>query len=462
MTPNLSNASSQKKTLYPELTKIALGVLLLSILALSLGRDFDHDEFEAVHSSWKILNGEIIFVDFFQHHHPFFYYFIAPIIKLFGETTTTLVVLRIVMFSMLLGMLRITYLFADLFFHKYSISVLATLFVCAMTMFSQKAIEIRPDVPQVLFGLLSIFLLFKGTFQQHKNSLWISAVTLGVSFLFLQKTIFLAATVGVIQCVWLHQGKLTVRQFLTYWMLFLITLMPYLIFLISTAQFEIYLFWNWILNMNFVGSFSANRAVLDSLQYNFIIWIFYIIGIYKYRKTHLELVLISLLLLGSVYLVQAPYRQYFMPFIPLMCILSAGAVTHFTERQIRKPLIIVASSIALVVYVRSIIVYPNQPQFDKVNYVLAQTSTTDFVYDGDIYFNLYRKDIDFFWYSLEPDKGGLDTYQRIKTYDYDIYRSIDMFQPKVISTLFIDDLNHPVITQSYMPSNVYDDLYIRK
>ena len=49
------------------------GVLGLYVLYMSLLGSLNHDELEAVHTAWKIVQGEVIYADFFQHHHPLFY-----------------------------------------------------------------------------------------------------------------------------------------------------------------------------------------------------------------------------------------------------------------------------------------------------------------------------------------------------------------------------------------------------
>jgi 4-amino-4-deoxy-L-arabinose transferase-like glycosyltransferase len=94
------------------------GVLLVVIMFNSLNRWFDHDEFEAVHTSWKILHGEEIYVDFFNHKHPFFYYLLTPVIAILGENTDTIIAIRVIIFFMLLLIFFVTYHFSVKVFNK--------------------------------------------------------------------------------------------------------------------------------------------------------------------------------------------------------------------------------------------------------------------------------------------------------------------------------------------------------
>ena len=102
----------------------------------------------------------------------------------------------------------------------------------------------------------------------------------------------------------------------------------------------------------------------------------------------------------------------------------------------------------------------NTAQLEKINYVLTVTNPDDYVYDGSPNFNLFRKDLDFFWFSVKPDRA-LATYQTMAEYDYDIYKLIDKFKPKVISDLCIDNMQIPVIADHYIQSDVHKDLFIR-
>jgi hypothetical protein len=92
---------------------------------------------------------------------------------------------------------------------------------------------------------------------------------------------------------------------------------------------------------------------------------------------------------------------------------------------------------------------------------LPKTTPSDYVYDGDIQFNVFRRDIDFFWFSVRPKNGALETYKTIRNYDYGIYSDIEKFKPKVISKMWLDTKNK-IISDNYEKSPVYGDLLIRK
>ena len=74
---------------------------------------------------------------------------------------------------------------------------------------------------------------------------------------------------------------------------------------------------------------------------------------------------------------------------------------------------------------------------EKIEFVLNHTKETDAIYDGDIQFNLFRKDLHYFWYGLKKNKE-FATYKKItgssnKYADYNIYRLIREKKPTFIS-----------------------------
>ena len=129
------------------LLKWLFGVLLTALLAavffLAVRRHFNHDEFQHIHTAWKILNGEKIYVDFFQNHHPFFYYVLAGIIAVFGENVTTILAMRIFSFLMLLLIILTAYCLSERIFKNRQISLIAILLLAATMIFVDLAIEIE-------------------------------------------------------------------------------------------------------------------------------------------------------------------------------------------------------------------------------------------------------------------------------------------------------------------------------
>jgi len=214
--------------------------------------------------------------------------------------------------------------------------------------------------------------------------------------------------------------------------------------------------------------------MLDLKKRARVFWVLSVISvvlILPNRKVSAELkaiVFMAAVLLLSLFLVKHPYNHYFMAPIALLSIVAGCFLKLAFDRlkiiSLHRLLLII-----LVIYIparhlskKMYITNNNQTQLDKVKFVLANSQDEDFVYDGHNQFNLYRRDLHYFWYSL-AESGGLDIYNRLtdnKYGDYDISSLIKTKQPKIISNYRLDifecGLDH-VYKQTR-----YSDLYIKE
>ena len=175
-----------------------LACILVSIFFYSYNRDYDPDEIEHLHTGWKLVSGQKIYVDFFQHHHPFFDYIIAGVVRIYGDTVESIFASRYVMLLLTAGILAVTYLLSVRVFKNAEIGVFSMILTSTVVTFYMKSVEIRPDVPQALAGLLSIYFLFSYYDNRSLKSLVASSVFLAVSFLFLQKSVALIIAIGAL------------------------------------------------------------------------------------------------------------------------------------------------------------------------------------------------------------------------------------------------------------------------
>jgi len=503
---------------------IFLFILLAFISLISYRRFFGHDEFEAIHTAWKILTGERIYIDFFQHHHPFYYYAIAPLISIFGESSSSVIVLRMLSFTMFLSMLFITWRISKRLYNESFASLISVILLASSFIFTDSAIEIRPDVPQALLVLLSFASILSFFDNRSKPHLILSAVLLGASFLFLQKSIFAIAIMGLLLLVSLIKKQIKWSDIIIYAAAGILTVLPYLIYLFATDNIQTYYTFNWLINMKFLNTFSAVNGLGVILRTSLVLLVFYIIGMIFFAKTpsQIRISYISIGFLASTFLVRAPYNQYFLPAIPFMAIIAGNAlyqtlkkcdknlasalvisvsisffyalrklyydkhtmlkivlpllilsaivtaITFYFDSQKRKKWLDFALVIALVIP-SAMLVNTNKSnnvtQLALVDYTVEITDPDDYVYDGDASFNLFRKDLDYFWFSVRDDRhrpGALMTYQQeIADYHYDIYELIEKYKPKVIRLYQVDDPSNPIISENYTMSEDFNLLYLR-
>ena len=135
-----------------------LGVIAVYVYLISQTKHFNHDEFEHIHSAWYLLQGYMPYRDFFQSHNPLLWFVLAPIIAIVGENVQTVLASRYLMLAFSFGVCWMIYLITRQVSQHRNAGLLATILVLSHSVIVDKIIEIRPDVPQVFFGLVSIYL----------------------------------------------------------------------------------------------------------------------------------------------------------------------------------------------------------------------------------------------------------------------------------------------------------------
>ena len=454
---------------------ILFGVILVLLFFYSYNEPFDHDEFEHIHTAWKISMGQEIYVDFFQHHHPFLDYLLVPVISLFGETTTSIFAGRYLMLLMIGGMLIVSYFLARWVFKNSEIALIGLILTSTLGGFIESSILIRPDVPQTLAGLLSIYFLFT---YYDKKSLWsliASSIFLAVSFLILQKSISLMIAFGILFLYDLYGRRIHVKEILIFVLAFLIIVSPYYIYLVLHGSFDKYYEMNWILNMHVRESsgYSKYEIIKGVLEEDTITCMLYVIGVIMLLRSKLnrQFAVLSLcLILILLLLYHRLWIQYFMLAMPLIGIVAAYALCTIFESNVYKIIVIIfaiylplgmMNDYSFLLHNGRFDNDEQRAQIEKINYVLSITDEGDKVYDGDIQFNLFRDDIDYFWFCVSKNEC-MYAYQKIAPYHYDAYESISALKPKVISTFNLSNLDDERIKNNYRPSGKYDDLMIRK
>lgn len=440
-----------------------VGIVVFAVLALwtSLFRDFDHDEFEAIHSAWLLFSGQTIYVDFFQHHHFLFYYSLAPVFAVFGEGVDAIMAARFLSLAITAGIIFLTYRIALMTYGR-DVAILSVFFLMTTFMFLDKAVEVRPDVPLVLFELLSALFFLKYLQSKRLWYLSASAAALFVAFLFLQKAVFLGMLVGAVFLYSLYRKEFSWREFATYLGPFAMLLGGFLWYVSLTFGWSEYFFLNWKLNTQLLNTFPIYKYLLRSMAQNPLLWVLFFSGIFimLQKRTFDVMAFFALGLLGSIFLTKSPFPQYYMMSLPFMAIVAAVFFAKLRERQEKLALTLM---VLTTIWAAGSIWYMwknNETQLAKVAYVLSVTDPDDFVYDGDAQFNVFRKDIDYFWYSLKPKTGNLTAYRSMREYEYDTYQLIDEKKPKVVSNSFIKTKD-PAIADHYIKSKVFSDLFIR-
>ncbi len=443
-------------------------LMLLSCLLFELVRDFDVDEFEALHTSWKIVQGEVIYKSFFQHHHPFLYYLIAPVIILVGENITTLLICRVLLLFIGVGIIYYTYRMAFWLYKEKQIALISTTLLLGLFPFVINGFQIRPDTPMVLFQLMAIYHFFQFVDTHDKLKLLISSVCLGVSFLFLQKAIVFIGIVFCL-CMWnINKRLLRVPDFLLYVCGFLVVIFSYYIFLFGNNMMEKYFLLNWVLNAKMlpIPYFYPLKWIFLAISLSIIAIIFFVWGLYSGRSIYFQkqISFLSISLIAALLLYPLPWPQYVLPALPYMAIIGGYAFNfiYTNSRRVAIILMMVMFLIESSFFVSNIWVYPVSKQIDNINYVLSVTGKNDYVLEGNhIRTNLFRKDVDYFWFQTAPNYGALCVYKKLTGYYYDPVFLVEKYRPKIINIELFNNLaERHHISENYRPTGI-DNMWER-
>lgn len=452
--------------------QIGWGLLILTFVLIGCARPwatFDQDELEAIHSAWKIMQGAEIYRDFFQHHHPFFYYLIIPFIKFFGETLNAMLAIRYLVFFQYILIGLVTYIFAKRLFNKES--SLIALYLLLFAPIFMKILEIRPDGAQTLWSMLALFFLCRFLDLHFLRDLILSAVCLSISFLFLQKAIFLTVLIGCVLLYYWYYGICSFKELIIYAVIWALPIIVYVGYLSSVGAFDFYVKFNWLLNMLHPAVFHSIHTLKILMYYSQFLCAFYVIGLlYNTKVERYRLIaFLSLgLLFAATFLVKFSYTHYYAPALPLMAMIAGHSIYHVLQSRIKMLIIMITIAAGpFLTYSFEIAKFfikgIKNEQHEKFVYVLSVAKPGDYVYDGKSFFNVFRQDIDFFWFEarMNHEKSDLiPIYERLTGNRYDLYKDIEKYKPTLISTYYVD-LENPVIKQHYIRSALYDDLLLR-
>ena len=436
-----------------------LFLLLISSFLLCVNQFYDHDEFEAVHTMWKLAKGQIIYVHFFQQKPPFFHISMIPILKIFSPTIKCLLMCKKFCYVLFLGIVYSTFLISKYVFKSKS-KYLTVILLLSCTFFVDKLTEIRPDTMYIMLIMFSIALLYKNI-KIRRNYLVLSAILAGISFAVLPKAVFYIIPIFGILCYRLFLKKISLFDMFLYVFSFLVSLVPFIIYYASkNITLEQYWFFNYLMNAGFVKSFSPLINLKLIFVENSLLLVFAFVGLFflkGYRQK--EIAFIGIILALSVFTITVPNKQYYVPCIPFLSMLGANAlkkVKIFDKYEF--VLLFFALLFPLSFFYSQIFIRKSNAQIAKIAYVLAITSPYDRVYDGSIYFNIFRDDVDYFWFSVRAN-GAAETYRKYKVREYDIYKDIEVLKPKIIHMKYLDP-EKDIIKQNYAPTR-YRNLYLR-
>ena len=490
-------------TLTHKIILILIAVALILRIPILLVRYFDPDEFEHLHAARNIYQGMVPYRDYFEHHTPFLHFLIAPLYLFLGDKIPLIFVARSIMLIFTCGILYLTYRLTKLLY-GFDAALYATMFLSYMIMFLEKTIEIRPDLPGVTFWLLTLIFFITGISSKRRLYFLLSGVMIGGAILSTQKSLF--AAVGLfLALVWFLFDRRTgfslkerAISFLWVGLGLLIPAVITCLYFLPQRALDDFIYRNFIMNLHWRSKFWPYDYINQAFRQNAFFCAFGLVGLViatlQLRKRE-EVVkgsfapaISTYMLIGGLFLMPVPYRQYYLLFIPLLAmycgLVSVTLVSYFRlpkSRRLRKSVRVCGYMLLFF----SIIAYPfnqmiaqfltikllekprhirlnrsNEGRLNEIRFILQNTTPQDTVLDGWTGSGVFRNHA-YYYYFLHGEVRNMLTSQESSK---DIVNALREKQTKII----IYDGNVQALSQevrnyveaNYKPTGV-GSLYIR-
>lgn len=146
-------------------------------------KPLDPDEFQHTHIAWNMLNGKILYKDFWEHHGPLFAFINYGLFKAFDLQPhfDTFYFLRGISFIYFSLILFFTYKISRVVFKERMTALISVAVLSSFYFFHLKGIEIRPDGLQNVFWFAGIYVVISQLSKFHWQHFAIAGMLLGLA-----------------------------------------------------------------------------------------------------------------------------------------------------------------------------------------------------------------------------------------------------------------------------------------
>lgn len=182
-------------------------VLLAARLHLAFVRYVDADEFAHLHWSYLLLRGFLPYRDFFMNFTPLYAWSLIPSAMI--QSSVGVIMARLLQFAVYASLTTLIFGTATRITKRVHTGLMSAIVFMSFPVLFDKTLELRPDTLMTLLLLVVLYMLI-GKKQQTRTALMYVGIMLGLSFLMLQKAVFVFPAV-IYLLLTLPNKKTTVR-----------------------------------------------------------------------------------------------------------------------------------------------------------------------------------------------------------------------------------------------------------
>lgn len=339
--------------------RVVIFLLILTALILRIPilktRGFDPDEFQHLHGARQIYHGDIPYRDYFEHHTPFLHFVLTGLYPIFGEEIRILFAARALMLVFTAVIVYLTYALGKTLYSTDT-GLFAALFLSYVIMFLEKTLEVRPDVPAVIFWLATLIFMVKGIQRRIAARSWrwfmLSGLMMGMAIMFTQKALFALGGM-LVAMAWMFfdpRTGISWKRSLRLSAIFLGAMMiPIIItcgfFLINDGLWQ-FINCNFVMNSRWKVKFWPYNYIRQLLRQNPFFSVIGILGLvastfWFHKRGDISSgrfvpVLCTYVLIAGLFIMPVPYRQYYQLFLPLLAIFCGLIFSKISVVNIRR------------------------------------------------------------------------------------------------------------------------------
>ena len=383
--------------------QILLGICL-SFWIIFNNTPMTGDDAEHIHSAWLVHQGKVPYIDFFQHHNPLLWYLFAPLTGMFAYDLAIYDAVRMISACVMFITLYMSALIVKRFISQNAYALLITVASVFPSYVIYSGLDFRPDNYMLCCYISGIYFYFSYLEKQKVRDLILSFALMVLSFLFMQKIIFMLGVFGIFVLIDLYHKRIILNDFMKALIFPIGAVLLFFLWLLSHEMIAKYWLANYIFNLHIPDVYwglveKTKPDFYIASSGAFISAIYFILKGNKYVR-----------LICVLWGVEAIQRFFYFSldrhYYYLMQILNGMLIGAFVSRVVNKKTWISYIFIALTftesfLYVENVYAKKVTPPYHRYvtpKYVLEATNRCDSVLNGfGLTYNLFNKDITYYW-----------------------------------------------------------------
>lgn len=332
-------------------------LLLIPALLVAAGCAFywaatvgiDEDEAEHLHCAWLLANGQIPFVDFWQHHLPTLWVALAPLMKFLPASSAIYIASRAMMVLMFLLLLVLGWLVARELWGERADRRIYLLVAFSASIQWQFA-WLRPDLPMLLGLLAGLYFTLRLAKGSDLAALFAGlTIAIGLSFSVKQYPMALLPLLVIFSAV----KKSYLPRIALYLLGFAAGLTPLIVYLLVNGILPEFIYWT--------GSFNSTRTIMAAdfpvavSAASIVGWLL-LLGRYHKQPDKTSLAGLSALVLtlfASLFSTSLVFKHYLNFWLVLCSILACGIplrkLTDFWDLKLKSKSALIGTALTLLI-----------------------------------------------------------------------------------------------------------------